>query len=164
MSTDRKRSVLMHCWSRSWDMMVLRWVTGEGRQEPARGRCSGFYFCRASEQEHRPQAGSYPNHGVVSGDRGVDDLLRLVEQALQVGLVLEAFGVDLVDRLGTRGARSEPAVGGDRLDAADRRAVAGRLVQHLLDLLARQLVALHLRWRQPGQLRFLLGRGGRVDA
>ncbi len=81
-----------------------------------------------------------------------------------MGLVLEAFGVDLVDRLGAGRPRGEPAAGGDRLDAADRRAVAGRLVQHLLDLLARQLVALHLRGRQPGQLRFLLGRGGCVDA
>src|SRR3546814_4086165 len=69
-----------------------------------------------------------------SGERGVDDLLRFGEQALQVFFTLEAFGVDLVDRLGAGGPRGEPAVGGNRLDAAESSVVAGRSEEHTSEL------------------------------
>src|SRR6185312_4984774 len=76
--------------------------------------------------------------------RRVHHRLRFLQQALEVRLVLEALGVDLVDRLGAGGARGEPAAGGGGLDAADRGAVAGGLVDHLHDLLAGQRVGLQL--------------------
>src|SRR6185312_13361761 len=62
--------------------------------------------------------------------------LRFLQQAREVRLVPEALGVDLVDRLGAGGAGGEPAAFADHLDAADGGTVAGRLVQHLHDLLA----------------------------
>src|SRR5205823_10486451 len=52
-------------------------------------------------------------------DRFGHDGFRLVDDALQVHLVAEAFGVDLVDVLGSRGPSCEPAVLRDDLDAAD---------------------------------------------
>ena len=71
--------------------------------------------------------------------------------------------VDLVDVLGPGGAGREPPVLGHHLDAADRRAVAGRGGEDGLDGGAGQAagpdVARRER-RQPG----LLGRGrGRID-
>ena len=42
-----------------------------------------------------------------------------------MSLVAEALGVDLVDVLGARRPRGEPAVGRRHLDAADGRAVGG---------------------------------------
>ena len=44
----------------------------------------------------------------------------------QMVLAAKALGVDLVDVLGARRPRGEPAVRGDHLDAADRRVVARR--------------------------------------
>src|SRR5262249_20151378 len=41
--------------------------------------------------------------------RVADDLLRVVQNRLQVLLVLEALGVDFVDGLGARRTRREPA-------------------------------------------------------
>src|SRR3954471_21825945 len=69
-----------------------------------------------------------------------DDRLRLVHDRVQVRLVAEALRVDLVDVLGARGPRCEPAVRGHDLEAADLGAVAGRLHQLRRDRLARELV------------------------
>ena len=52
--------------------------------------------------------------------------LGLVEDPLEALLAVEALRVDLVDVLGPGRPRGEPAVLGDDLQAADRRAVAGR--------------------------------------
>src|ERR1700682_4983176 len=51
----------------------------------------------------------------------------------------ETFGVDLVDILGAGWARGEPPVGGDHLDAADRRVIARRMIEDLVDGFAGQL-------------------------
>src|ERR1700746_309837 len=45
----------------------------------------------------------------------VDDLLRLVHKRLQVGLIPEALGVNLVDVLSTRWPGGKPSVRGDDL-------------------------------------------------
>ena len=50
-----------------------------------------------------------------------DDTLGLGDDGIQVGLVAEALGVDLVDILGAGGTRGEPAGFGNDLEAADRR-------------------------------------------
>src|SRR5215470_13506642 len=92
------------------------------------------------------------------------DLLRFGLDAAQVLRVAEALRVDLVDLLGPRGARGEPAALGNHLQAADGLAVAGRTRQHLLDLLARQLGGAHALGRELGERRFLGRRRGRVDA
>ena len=67
-----------------------------------------------------------PRHG----DRAIDDRLRFLQDLLQVIRAREALAVDLVDVLGARRPRREPAALRDHLDAADRRAVARRLVDH----------------------------------
>lgn len=64
------------------------------------------------------------------GQRGVDDLFGFGLDLGEVLCALEAFGVDLVDVLGTGGTRREPAVFGADLEAADGRAV-GRGVGQL---------------------------------
>ena len=63
-------------------------------------------------------------------NRPVDDRLRFAQDALQVILAAETLGVDLVDVLGARRPRGEPAAPRDHLDAADRRAVARRVGEH----------------------------------
>src|SRR5690606_38451110 len=94
---------------------------------------------------------------------GVDGRLRILQQLLQVTVVAEAFGVDLVDVLGPRRARREPATGGDHLDATDGGPVAGRLVEHLLDRLAGQFSAPDPVRRERGKRLLLCGIGGRLD-
>src|SRR3546814_15454128 len=98
--------------------------------------------------------------------RRVHDPLRLGEDRLQVVAALEAFAVDLVDVLGARRTRGEPAAVGNHLDAADRRVVAGRLVPHFADRGAREIVGRQLPRRGFGKSLFLLRAGGsltRVD-
>ena len=68
-----------------------------------------------------------------------DDFLRLAHDGVQVGLVLETLGVDLVDVLGAGGPGREPAACGDDLQAADRRVVARGAGQLGGDRLAGQL-------------------------
>src|SRR5579872_1997671 len=53
--------------------------------------------------------------------------LRLALDPLEMRLVAEAFGIELVDVLGARGPCGEPAMVGLDLDAAERLAVARRL-------------------------------------
>src|SRR5678815_2556467 len=71
----------------------------------------------------------------------IDQALRLTEEDAQMLLAAKALAVDLVDVLGPRRPGGEPASGGDHLDAADRGLVAGRAIEHGLDALAAQLVA-----------------------
>src|SRR4051812_32406493 len=67
-----------------------------------------------------------PGNGGQLTDRAGDRLLRLVLDAAQVVLADKTLGVDLIDILGARRPRGEPAVGGGDLDAAERLVVAGR--------------------------------------
>ncbi len=78
--------------------------------------------------------------------------------------VAEALGVDLVDLLRARGARAEPALARDDLDAADRRAIARRHVEDGGDGFAGERVGAELGLRQVLQHRLLLAGRGRVDA
>ncbi len=52
------------------------------------------------------------------------DLLRLAHDGVEVGLVLEAFRVDLVNVFRAGGSGREPPAGGYNLQAADRGVVA----------------------------------------
>src|SRR3546814_16108395 len=73
------------------------------------------------------------------GERRVDDSLRLCEDRLQVVAAFEAFAVDLVDVLGARRPRGEPAAVGNPLYAAYRRVVARRLFPNPADRRPRAL-------------------------
>ena len=64
-----------------------------------------------------------------AAEGGVDDLLGLGLHLGEVLGALERLGVDLVDVLGAGRAGGEPRALGGHLEAADRRAVAGRLGQ-----------------------------------
>ena len=94
-----------------------------------------------------------------TGDRLVHQRLRLVQQALQVCLALEALGVDLVDLLGARRPRREPAAPGTDADAADGRAVARRLGGDLGDGFAGDLPGGDRLGRQRGQPLILEAEG-----
>src|SRR4029079_1685042 len=98
-----------------------------------------------------------------SCDGAVDDRLRLLQDPLQVVGAGEALGVDLVDVLGARRPRRVPAALGDHLDAADRRAVARRLVEHALDLLAGELARAELVGSERRELLLLRGVRRRLD-
>ena len=78
----------------------------------------------------RPVGGERPVHAAESaphrGEGLPEDRVRVLLDATEVIGTAEALGVDLVDVLGPRRAGREPAVLGDDLDAADRRAVARR--------------------------------------
>src|SRR3546814_5284629 len=95
--------------------------------------------------------------------RSILDPLRLCEDRLQVIAAFEAFAVDLVDVLGARRARGEPAAGGDHLDAADRRVVARRFVKHPRDRGPRELSGLQLPRREFAGRLLLLGVAGALD-
>ena len=78
-------------------------------------------------------------------------------------LAEEALRVHLVDVLGAGWSRGEPRVLRDHLDAADRRAVAGRSRQHVEDRLAGKLIRADLLGGQPPERRLLRRRGRDVD-
>src|SRR5262245_7203840 len=62
---------------------------------------------------------------LLEGLQGVvHDSLGLAHNGIQVGLVLEALRVDLVDVFRAGGPGREPAAGGHHLQAADRGVVA----------------------------------------
>ncbi len=56
-----------------------------------------------------------------------DDHLRLGDDGLEVVLVAEALGVDLVDVLGPGGPRGEPTAGFDTLDLKEAKALLNEL-------------------------------------
>src|SRR5579863_1831430 len=58
-----------------------------------------------------------------------DDPLRLGDEGREMALAAEALGVNLVQTLGSRRPRREPAARGDDLQAADRGTVARRAGQ-----------------------------------
>ena len=81
---------------------------------------------------------------LVRHKRSIDDALRLLQDQLQMRLVPETLPVDLVDVFGTGGACREPATGRHHLDAADRRVVTRRMIEHAFDFFAGQLGASYL--------------------
>ena len=98
------------------------------------------------------------------GDHSSHQRLRFALDLAQVGLAVEAFGVDLVDVFGAGGPRGEPAILRRHLQPADGRVVAGRFGQDRSDRLARQRLRGDLRGAELGQLGLLLRRGFGVDA
>src|SRR5690348_1966286 len=89
--------------------------------------------------------------------------LRLGLDATQVLLAAEALGVELVDVLGARRPRGEPAALRLHLQAADGCAIAGRSGERARDRLAGELGVRHVARRQLRQDRLLLARGRCVD-
>src|SRR5271165_1613573 len=77
--------------------------------------------------------------GCGGGQSGIHHLLSLADDGLKVRLVLKALSVDLVDSLGTRRARCEPAAIGDNLKTFDRSAVPRRTRELRDDRLASQV-------------------------
>ena len=75
----------------------------------------------------------------------------------------EALGVHLVDVLGARRARSEPAALGHDLQPAERRPVAGASVSRAMIGSPASSDARHVARRELAQLRLRLRRGGDVD-
>src|SRR5699024_209104 len=95
-----------------------------------------------------------------SAERVRDDLLGLLLHLREVLGGDERLGVDLVDVLRARRARGEPRVLRRHLEAADRRAVAGRRRELRRDLLAREVRRADLGGVERGERRLLLeGRG-----
>src|ERR1019366_7542724 len=90
----------------------------------------------------------------------VHDRLRLLHDATQVILPTKAFHINLVDILGARGPRGEPAAFCNDLYPSDRRVVSRSLIDGALDLLPGQLCASHLLRRESRQ-QLLLRRSGR---
>src|SRR5689334_23115314 len=68
-------------------------------------------------------------HRFVRGQRLVHHRLRLADNRVEMRLVLEAFGVELVDGLGPGGPRREPTAPGDDFNAVDRGIVAGCMAE-----------------------------------
>src|SRR5260370_15728462 len=81
----------------------------------------------------------------------------------QMTIAAEAVGVDLVDILGARGPRREPAAAGNHLDPAEALAVAGRGDERAEDRLAGELGGAEAIGRQLLQQGLLLRRRRRVD-
>src|SRR6201987_962620 len=92
-----------------------------------------------------------------------DDLLRFVQNRLQMLLVLEALGIDLVHGLGARGACRKPTVAGEPLQPTDRGAIAGRAGELCDNRLPRQARCLHRLRREAFELCLLLWCRRRVD-
>src|SRR5665213_830013 len=76
---------------------------------------------------------------------------------------LQAFRVDLVDALGAGRPCGKPAAGGDDLDPADARAIAGRFGQHRINFLTGERGTLDLLTGELRQGLTLRRIGGRID-
>src|SRR5882757_2617665 len=76
----------------------------------------------------------------LTAKRPRDGGLRVVLDLPQMILTAKTFRIDLVDVLGARGPRGEPAVVGRDLDAAERLAVARRSGNGRANRLAGQLL------------------------
>src|SRR6266566_5467024 len=99
--------------------------------------------------------------------RGVQrghDFLGLAHNRVQVGLILEAFRINLIDALGARRPGRKPAAGRYDIQATYRGVVSRREGQLGFDRLTRKSRCLYGFRRQLPQLCLLLGRGWRVDA
>src|SRR4051795_3280486 len=90
--------------------------------------------------------------------------LSLLLNRLQVLGAAKTLRIDLVDVLGARGPRGEPAEIGFDLDAAERLAVAGRLAQRGADGIAGEILQAELLGRDGLQDVFLRRGRGDVDA
>src|ERR1700733_9057778 len=88
-------------------------------------------------------------------ERRIHDALRLSEQPVQMGSVVKALGVNLVDVFRTRWARGEPTAARGDLHAADRRIVAGGTRQNSVDRLAGELRDPYLRRIELAELLLL---------
>src|SRR5208282_10698 len=77
--------------------------------------------------------------GGGGGQGGVDDRLRISEDAVQVIRATKALGVYLIDVFGAGRTRREPSAGGGCLQTADGCAVAGSPGEDALDFFAGQL-------------------------
>src|SRR5437899_3753698 len=98
-----------------------------------------------------------------SGEDACDHLLRRLLDLPQMVLAAEALGVDLIDILGARWPRREPAAVGSYLDPAEALAVAGRGAERGEDRLAGELGGAEAIGRQLLQHGLLLRRRRRVD-
>src|SRR6266404_2013251 len=99
--------------------------------------------------------------------RGVQcghDFLGLAHNRVQVGLILEAFRINLIDALGARRPRRKPAAGRYDLQATYRGVVSRVVGQLGFDRLTTESRCLYGLRRQLPQLCLLLGRCWRVDA
>src|SRR6266446_4161895 len=83
---------------------------------------------------------------------------------VQVGLILEAFRINLIDALGARRPGRKPAAGRYDLQATDRGVVSRGVGQLGFDRLTRKSRCLYGLRRQLPQFCLLLGRCWRVDA
>lgn len=98
------------------------------------------------------------------GERLIHYLSRFTLNEAKVLLAFEAFGVDFVDVFGAGGAGGEPAVFGAHFEAADGRAVGGRVGELGDDGFASERFSFHLIGRKGGQLGFFFAGGRGVDA
>src|SRR3546814_10473754 len=89
----------------------------------------------------------------------VDYALGLGQHALNMIPALEAFGVYLVNILGTRWPGREPAAFRHDFNAPYRRIVAGCPCQDRLDFFPGEILDMHLIGGQFGQALLLSGRG-----
>src|ERR1700722_6219364 len=99
--------------------------------------------------------------GSGARERRIDDVLRLGDQFVQVVLVVEALGIDLVDIFSPRGPPGEPTAARDDLDAADGCRIARRVGQNCIDGLAGEFRDPHLSGVELAEPLFLfrIGRG-----
>src|ERR1700683_51040 len=93
-------------------------------------------------------------------ERPVHHFLGFPQNRAEMGLALETLGVDLINVLGTGGARCNPTALRHTFQAADWGIVARSFGQLGGDRLARQLRLLYCVRGEVFQLCFLLGRGG----
>src|SRR5215813_4421651 len=93
----------------------------------------------------------------------VHDFLSFADDRIQVGLILEALRINLVNVLGARWPGCKPTVVGYNLKAADRRAVTRGASQFISDRLTRKVRSGNCFRRQFFETRLLLRRRWRVD-
>src|SRR6266516_6423284 len=91
------------------------------------------------------------------------DRLRFLLDASQVVAPTKALGVELVDVFRAGRTHRKPALSGDDLQAADRRAVPWRRRQHSLDWMTGKLGGADIPRRKVEKSGFFFHGGGRVD-
>ena len=124
---------------------------------------TGAFFC--GQIIHHPSAMSHKHRrrrprrrGLQSCDGGAFDL-----DLLQMIGADETFRIELADVLRARRTDGAPAVLCDDFQAADGRAVAGRVREGGFDLVARQIVGRKRFLREACDFRLLFGRGRGID-
>src|SRR5262249_20785296 len=132
-------------------------LIGAGPFEAAGGARGSGADAIASQSCHRDQSLDTPKNRFYRRT-------GLLLDPRQVLGAAEALGVELVDVLGARRARREPAAVGDDLDAADRIAAAGRRGQDSAHRLPGELADIDVLGGDAAERRLLGGRGVDVDA